>query len=49
MEQTGGRGADHVIDIGGAGTLLKSVKAVRYGGWIHCVGFVAQPVRLCRL
>lgn len=42
--QTGGRGVDHVVDIGGAGTLVKSLQAARVGGFVHAVGFVAQGV-----
>ena len=40
-ELTGGRGVDHVVDIGGAGTLPKSIKAVRMGGKISIMGVVA--------
>ncbi|KAG7086562.1 hypothetical protein E1B28_002510 [Marasmius oreades] len=40
---TKGRGVDHVVEVGGAGTLEKSLNAVRYGGWIHTIGFVAGP------
>lgn len=32
------RGADHVIEVGGAGTLQKSLDAVRYGGRISLIG-----------
>jgi NADPH:quinone reductase-like Zn-dependent oxidoreductase len=35
---TGGRGADHILEIGGAGTLAKSMNAVRTAGWIHIIG-----------
>jgi NADPH:quinone reductase-like Zn-dependent oxidoreductase len=38
---TGGRGADHVIEVGGAGTLGKSVAAVATCGQIHQIGFLA--------
>jgi NADPH:quinone reductase-like Zn-dependent oxidoreductase len=31
-------GVDHVIEVGGAGTLEKSLKALRYGGQIHYIG-----------
>jgi NADPH:quinone reductase-like Zn-dependent oxidoreductase len=37
-EITGGRGADVVIDIGGAGTITKSVKSATVGGTIAIVG-----------
>lgn len=38
---TGGRGADHVVDVGGLGTLQQSLVAVAYGGVISLVGFLA--------
>jgi len=37
-ELTGGTGVDHVIELGGAGTLPRSMKAVRYGGTISLIG-----------
>lgn len=39
--QTNGRGVDHILEVGGPGTLMKSVNAVRYGGTISVIGFVA--------
>lgn len=41
LELTGGRGVDHVLEIGGPGTIVKSVNATRYGGQINVIGFVA--------
>jgi NADPH:quinone reductase-like Zn-dependent oxidoreductase len=35
---TGGRGADHVVEVGGPGTLAQSIKAVRFGGHISLIG-----------
>lgn len=35
---TGGRGVDHVIEIGGAGTLPQSIEAIRVGGHIALIG-----------
>ncbi|MEM9594282.1 MAG: NAD(P)-dependent alcohol dehydrogenase [Acidobacteriota bacterium] len=35
---TGGVGVDHVVDVGGAGTLEQSCKAVRVGGHISLIG-----------
>jgi NADPH:quinone reductase-like Zn-dependent oxidoreductase len=32
------RGVDHVVEVGGAGTLQKSLDAVRYGGRISLIG-----------
>ena len=38
---TGGRGVDHVIENGGGGTMLRSIKSTRRGGWIHIIGLIA--------
>lgn len=38
FELTGGHGVDHVIELGGAGTLQKSLDAVRYGGRVSLIG-----------
>jgi len=38
LEITGGRGVDHVVEVGGAGTLEKSVQSVRVGGHIAIIG-----------
>ena len=35
---TGGRGVDHVIEVGGAATLTRSFGAIRYGGSISMIG-----------
>ena len=35
---TGGRGVDHVVEVGGAGTLGRSVEAARIGGQVHLIG-----------
>ena len=35
---TGGIGVDHVVDVGGAGTLGESARAVRIGGHISLIG-----------
>lgn len=40
MNYTDGRGADHVIDLGGAATLNRSVNAVRLGGKVSIVGIL---------
>ncbi|KAH7924189.1 NAD(P)-binding protein [Leucogyrophana mollusca] len=42
LKITEGKGVDHVIEVGGPGTIQKCIKAVRYAGWIHIIGFVAQ-------
>ncbi|HTG80409.1 MAG TPA: NAD(P)-dependent alcohol dehydrogenase [Geobacteraceae bacterium] len=40
-ELTGRRGVDLVVEVGGAGTLDKSLKAVRMGGQISLIGVLA--------
>jgi NADPH:quinone reductase-like Zn-dependent oxidoreductase len=40
---TGGAGVDHVIEVGGAGTFNKSLKAVRIAGRIYLIGVLAGP------
>ncbi|WP_232480273.1 NAD(P)-dependent alcohol dehydrogenase [Roseomonas sp. KE2513] len=37
-ELTGGRGVDHVVEVGGPGTLPQSIQTVRVGGHIHLIG-----------
>ena len=38
---THGRGVDHVVEVGGAGTLQQSIRAVRVGGTISLIGVLA--------
>jgi NADPH:quinone reductase-like Zn-dependent oxidoreductase len=40
-ELTGGAGVDHVVEVGGAGTLGQSLKAVRLAGRISLIGVLA--------
>lgn len=40
-EVTGGRGVDHVIETGGGGTMLESIRSTARGGWVHVIGLVA--------
>jgi NADPH:quinone reductase-like Zn-dependent oxidoreductase len=40
-ELTGGRGVDHVVEVGGAGTLGQSLRAVRMGGQISLIGVLS--------
>ncbi|MBA4014026.1 MAG: NAD(P)-dependent alcohol dehydrogenase [Phenylobacterium sp.] len=40
-QATGGVGADFVMEVGGAGTIQQSLKAVRIGGHIAIIGVVA--------
>ena len=41
VKATGGRGVDIVVEVGGGGTLERSIKAVRVGGCIAIIGVVA--------
>ncbi|WP_237056360.1 zinc-dependent alcohol dehydrogenase family protein [Microbulbifer sediminum] len=38
LELTDGRGVDHVVEVGGPGTLAQSIEAVRVGGHIALIG-----------
>ncbi|MEC7947932.1 MAG: NAD(P)-dependent alcohol dehydrogenase [Myxococcota bacterium] len=49
---TGGRGVDLVMELGGAGTLTESLRAVRMGGTVALIGVLAGasgPVPLTRI
>jgi NADPH:quinone reductase-like Zn-dependent oxidoreductase len=38
LEVTNGAGADHIVEVGGAGTLPRSLRALRHGGFISLIG-----------
>ena len=38
---SGGRGVDHVVDVGGAATLEQSLRAVRVGGTVSVIGVLS--------
>ena len=40
---TGGRGVDHVVEVGGAATLARSFGAIRVGGKISMIGGLSGP------
>lgn len=40
---TGGRGVDHIVEIGGAGSLARSYQALGFGGKIALIGFLSAP------
>ena len=42
LDMTGGLGVDHVVEVGGAGTVERSVEAVRVGGTIGMIGVLTQ-------
>ncbi|OGT74223.1 MAG: NADPH:quinone oxidoreductase [Gammaproteobacteria bacterium RIFCSPLOWO2_02_FULL_56_15] len=41
LEVTGGKGVDHIIEVGGLGTLARSFQAIGVGGKIALIGFLA--------
>jgi NADPH:quinone reductase-like Zn-dependent oxidoreductase len=43
MRLTGRRGVDHVVEVGGSGTLPRSFHAVRVGGHVHLIGVLSEP------
>jgi NADPH:quinone reductase-like Zn-dependent oxidoreductase len=42
LRLTGGAGVDHVVEVGGAGTLPRSCNATRVGGLVSVIGVLAQ-------
>lgn len=40
LELTGGRGVDHVLEVGGPASFAQSLKAVRRGGQISVIGYL---------
>ena len=43
LKLTDGIGADHIVEVGGPGTIEKSLKAVRMGGTLSVIGAVSGP------
>lgn len=43
LKLTGKRGVDHVLEVGGSGTLERSLNAVRVGGHVHLIGVLSEP------
>lgn len=43
MRITNRRGVDHVVEVGGSGTLTRSINSVRTSGHIAVIGAVAEP------
>lgn len=41
LKATAGRGVDHIVEVGGPGSLARSMRAVGYGGHIALIGFLA--------
>ena len=40
LRLTSGRGVDHVLDVGGASTLMKSLRNARHGGHVSVLGIL---------
>ncbi|KAF5348860.1 hypothetical protein D9756_009751 [Leucocoprinus leucothites] len=40
--QTNGVGVDHVLEVGGDGTLSRSINSVRMAGYVHVIGAVSK-------
>jgi NADPH:quinone reductase-like Zn-dependent oxidoreductase len=43
LEMTGGRGIDRVVEVGGPGTLQRSIAATRVGGTVALIGILTDP------
>ena len=43
LDQTGGEGVDLVVEVGGVGTLPRSIRSVRMGGMIAQIGVLSGP------
>jgi NADPH:quinone reductase-like Zn-dependent oxidoreductase len=43
LERTNGIGVDHIVEVGGPGTLARSLNAVRVGGRISVIGLLTGP------
>ncbi len=42
LEQTGGRGVDLVVEVGGAATFMRSIAAIRIGGAVAQIGVLTE-------
>jgi NADPH:quinone reductase-like Zn-dependent oxidoreductase len=42
LRLTGGRGVDHVVEVGGGGTIDRSIASVAVGGQIHMIGALSN-------
>lgn len=48
VKLTGGKGVDHILEIGGVGTIEQSIAAIAQGGVISIIGYLAKydPARV---
>ena len=42
LRLTGGRGVDHVVEVGGSSTIEESLLSTRLGGLISMIGFLSE-------
>jgi NADPH:quinone reductase-like Zn-dependent oxidoreductase len=42
LDQTGGEGVDLVVEVGGAGTLARSLQSIRFGGTVAQIGVLTE-------
>ncbi len=43
LKLTGKQGVDHVVEVGGSGTLARSLNAVSVSGHVHLIGVLSEP------
>ena len=46
LDLTGGAGADHIVEVGGAGTLTRSLACVRVDGFVYVIGLLSGAAEL---
>lgn len=49
LDETGGEGVDLVVEVGGVGTLPRSLRCIRMGGTIAQIGVLSEPSELLPL
>ena len=46
LDLTGGTGADHIVEVGGAGTLTRSLACVRVDGFVYVIGLLSGAAEI---
>ena len=46
LRLTNGKGVDHVIEVGGASTIEKSLASLRQGGLVSIIGYLTSSKKL---
>ncbi|KAF4612334.1 hypothetical protein D9613_003935 [Agrocybe pediades] len=49
LKITNGVGVDHVIEVGGQGTLQRSINSVRIGGQVSVIGFISKDANAAEI